>query len=147
MSKIRFNWQCKSSWKKSAQNTAICLLGCAIGDNSTILFFQLTHIHAPMMLIMLTAMAMGLLTSITLETILLIRQMPFKLCLKVALGMSIISMLMMESSANLTSLIFAGGNRLILTWESIIPSWAIGFLSAWVYNYYQLKRYGKACHG
>jgi hypothetical protein len=147
MTTIRFNWLCKSSWKRSAKNTAVCLLGCAIGDNSVILFFQFFHVHLPMILIMATAMIMGLLTSITLETILLLKQMPFWLALKVALGMSVISMLMMESSANIMSILFSGGNRLILTWQSIIPSWTIGYLSAWVYNYYQLKKHGKACHG
>ena len=39
---ISFNWKCKHTWKRSAKNTAWCLLGCAIGDFGTILFFQLT---------------------------------------------------------------------------------------------------------
>ena len=39
---INFNWSCKHTWKRSAKNTAWCLLGCAIGDLGTILFFQLT---------------------------------------------------------------------------------------------------------
>jgi hypothetical protein len=63
MTTIRFNWLCKSSWKRSAKNTAVCLLGCAIGDNSVILFFQLFHVHLPMIFIMATAMIMGLLTT------------------------------------------------------------------------------------
>jgi len=29
---IEFNWSCNHTWKKSAKNTAWCLLGCAIGD-------------------------------------------------------------------------------------------------------------------
>ena len=41
-----FNWSCKHTWKRSAKNTAWCLLGCAIGDFGTILFFQLTNIRA-----------------------------------------------------------------------------------------------------
>ena len=44
---INFNWSCKHTWKRSAKNTAWCLLGCAIGDLGTILFFQLTKIPFP----------------------------------------------------------------------------------------------------
>ena len=36
------NWSCRNTWKTSAKNTAWCLLGCAIGDFGTILFFQIT---------------------------------------------------------------------------------------------------------
>ena len=47
-----FNWSCKHTWKRSAKNTAWCLLGCAIGDFGTILFFQLTKIPFPIVGIM-----------------------------------------------------------------------------------------------
>lgn len=142
-----FNWKCKHSWKNSAKNTAVCLLGCSIGDNFTILFFQWSQMHASMSFVMITAMIMGLVTSILLETIILSKQMNIKSAIQVAFGMSFISMLMMEASANVTSILLAGGNRLILTWWSVIPSWIIGFLSAWIYNYYKIKKYGKSCHG
>ena len=68
---MTFHWRCKQSWKKSAKNTAVCLLGCSIGDNFTILFFQWTGLHMAMWLIMGLAMLMGLITSIVLETIIL----------------------------------------------------------------------------
>jgi hypothetical protein len=42
-----FNWSCNHTWKRSAINTAWCLLGCAIGDFGTILFFQITQIPWP----------------------------------------------------------------------------------------------------
>ena len=35
-----FNWSSKDIWKRSAKNTAWCVLGCAIGDFGTILFFS-----------------------------------------------------------------------------------------------------------
>ena len=38
--KPKFHWQCRHTWKRSAKNTAWCLLGCSIGDFGTILFFQ-----------------------------------------------------------------------------------------------------------
>ena len=46
---IKFNWICKHTWRRSAKNTAWCLLGCAIGDFGTILFFQITKIPFPVL--------------------------------------------------------------------------------------------------
>ena len=65
---------CKNTWNISAKNTAWCLLGCAIGDFGTILFFQLTNIPFPVLGIMALAIINGLITSIILETIILMRQ-------------------------------------------------------------------------
>ncbi len=144
---MAFHWRCKQSWKKSAKNTAVCLIGCSIGDNLTILFFQWMGLHMAMWLIMGLAMLMGLITSIVLETIILSKQMPMKSAIQIAFGMSFISMLMMEAFADVTSIFLAGGNRLMLTWWSILPSWFMGYLSAWIYNYYKIKKYGKSCHG
>ena len=53
--KANFHWSCKHTWKRSAKNTAWCLLGCAIGDLGTILFFQLTKIPFPVLGIMILA--------------------------------------------------------------------------------------------
>ena len=50
-----FNWSSKDTWKRSAKNTAWCVLGCSIGDFGTILFFQLTQIPFPAMAIMILA--------------------------------------------------------------------------------------------
>ena len=69
-----FNWSCKHTWKRSANNTAWCVLGCAIGDFGTILFFQLTEIPFPVLGIMILAIINGLITSIILETIILMTQ-------------------------------------------------------------------------
>ena len=100
-----FNWSCNHTWKRSAINTAWCLLGCAIGDFGTILFFQITQIPWPVLAIMTLAIINGLITSIILETIILIRQnFKFKDALKTALGMSFISMVSMEIAMNLTEL-------------------------------------------
>ena len=63
-----FEWLCKKTWQRSAKNTSWCLLGCAIGDFGTILFFQFTKIPFPLLGIMLLAVINGLITSITLET-------------------------------------------------------------------------------
>ena len=74
METTTLDWNCKHTWKQSAKNTAWCLLGCSIGDFGTILFFQLTKIPFPVLAIMILAIINGLITSIILEKIILIRQ-------------------------------------------------------------------------
>ena len=67
-------WSCRHTWRASAVNTFWCLLGCSIGDFATILFFQLTAIAWPVLAIMILAIVNGLLTSIALETLILVRR-------------------------------------------------------------------------
>ena len=107
------SWDCKSTWRKSASNTLWCLLGCSIGDFGTILFFQLSGIPFPIMGVMALAIVNGLITSVLLETFILLRQMTFSDALKTAFGMSFISMLAMELSMNTVDLVFAGGSSLV----------------------------------
>ena len=142
---INFHWKCKHTWKKSAKNTAWCLLGCAIGDFGTILFFQLTKIPFPVLWIMILAIINGLITSIILETIVLIKQ-NFKIssALKTALGMSFISMVSMEIAMNLTDYLLTGGA--ILTWWVVPIMLVVGFITPWPYNYWRLKKFNIACH-
>ena len=140
-----FNWSCKHTWKRSAKNTAWCLLGCAIGDLGTILFFQLTKIPFPMLGIMTLAIINGLITSIILETIILLRQnLNFSKAFKTALGMSFISMISMEIAMNFTDVILTGGA--ILNWWVVPIMLIVGFLTPWPYNYWRLKKYNIACH-
>ena len=140
-----FHWACKHTWKRSAKNTGWCLLGCAIGDFGTILFFQLTKIPFPLLGIMILAIINGLITSIILETIILIRQgFSFYGALKTASGMSLISMLSMEIMMNSTDYILTGGA--ILTWWVVPIMLIVGFLTPWPYNYWRLKKFGINCH-
>ena len=74
MESTRIVWSCEKTWKQSAKNTAWCLLGCSIGDFGTILFFQITKISFPILSIMILAIINGLITSIILETFILMRQ-------------------------------------------------------------------------
>ena len=142
---INFNWSCKHTWKRSAKNTAWCLLGCAIGDLGTILFFQLTKIPFPMLGIMTLAIINGLITSIILETIILLRQnLNFSKAFNTALGMSFISMISMEIAMNVTDVILTGGA--ILNWWVVPIMLIVGFLTPWPYNYWRLKKYNIACH-
>ncbi len=142
---VSFNWSCKHTWKRSAKNTAWCLLGCAIGDLGTILFFQLTKIPFPILGIMTLAIINGLITSIILETIILLRQnLNFSKAFKTALGMSFISMVSMEIAMNVTDVILTGGA--ILNWWVVPIMLIVGFLTPWPYNYWRLKKYNIACH-
>ena len=143
--KTNFNWSCKRTWKKSAKNTMWCVIGCSIGDFGTILFFQLTQISFPLMGIMILAIINGLITSIVLETFILMRQnFSFIGAIKTASGMSLISMLSMEIMMNLTDYLFTGGA--ILTWWVVPIMLIVGFLTPWPYNYWRLKKFGISCH-
>ena len=140
-----FHWRCKHTWRRSAKNTAWCLLGCAIGDFGTILFFQLTEIPWPVLAIMILAIINGLITSIILETIILLKQnFNFSQALKTALGMSFISMVSMEVAMNLTDYLLTGSA--ILTWWVVPIMLAVGFVTPWPYNYWRLKKFNIACH-
>jgi len=145
MESFKIDWKCTNTWKKSAKNTMWCVIGCAIGDFGTILFFQLSQIPFPLMGIMILAIINGLITSIILETFILITQgFNFSNALKTASGMSLISMLSMEIAMNLTDFILTGGA--ILNWWVIPIMLVVGFLTPWPYNYWRLKKYGIACH-
>lgn len=145
MNTATFNWSCRYTWKRSAKNTMWCVIGCSIGDFGTILFFQLTKIPFPVLGIMILAIINGLITSIILETIILMRQnFNFINALKTACGMSFISMLSMEIAMNLTDYLLTGGA--MLTWWVVPIMLTVGFLTPWPYNYWRLKKFGIACH-
>ena len=140
-----FNWSCKNTWNTSAKNTFWCLLGCSIGDFGTILFFQLTKIPFPVLAIMVLAIINGIITSIILETIILLRQnFSLKLAFKTAVGMSLISMVSMEIAMNATDYFLTGGA--ILNWWVVPIMLAVGFVTPWPYNYWRLKKFNEACH-
>ena len=145
MSSETFSWSCKHTWSRSAKNTFWCLLGCSIGDFGTILFFQLTKIPFPVLAIMVLAIINGIITSIILETIILLRQnFSLKLAFKTAVGMSLISMVSMEIAMNSTDYFLTGGA--ILTWWVVPIMLAVGFVTPWPYNYWRLKKFNEACH-
>ena len=86
----------------------------------------------------------GIMTSIMLETIILVRQMTLKLAFKTAIGMSLISMIAMEAAMNITDVILTGGA--ILKWWVIPIMLIAGFIAPLPYNYWRLKALGKGCH-
>lgn len=144
-------WRDPSSWKRAGKNTLNCLIGCSIGDFSMLFYLQHNHPNMSMWLVMALAMSAGLLTSITLETILLKLREGFdwKRAFKVAFSMSFISMLAMELTENLINIALTGGEVSVQTlwfWIALLLSLAAGFLVPLPYNYYQLAKHGKACH-
>jgi hypothetical protein len=143
-SKPRFHWKCKHTWRRSAKNTAWCLLGCSFGDFGTILFFQLSQISWPTLSIMSLAIVNGIITSIILETVILSRQMLLSKAFKTAIGMSLISMISMEISMNTVDFILLGEAKLV--WWILPLMLTAGFLTPWPYNYYRLKKYNISCH-
>ena len=144
--KDEFNWNDGAVWKQSAHNTKWCLIGCSIGDFGTIFFFQYTGNPWAwsVMSIMLLAMFNGIMTSIALETFILLKQMPLNEAFRVAVGMSLISMVSMEAAMNIVDVVLTGGAK--LTWWVLVPMLIAGFVTPWPYNYWRLKKYGQACH-
>tara|TARA_B100001248_G_C27300914_1_gene417102 strand:- start:69 stop:488 length:420 start_codon:yes stop_codon:yes gene_type:complete len=138
------NWNCKSTWRKAKKNTLWCLIGCSIGDFGTIFYFQNVNHSLSNFEVMSIAVINGILTSILLETLILLKQMNFISAIKTALGMSLISMVSMEVAMNLTDIFLTGGA--LITWWVIPIMLTVGFITPLPYNYWRLKKYNISCH-
>ena len=138
------NWNCKSTWRKAKKNTLWCLIGCSIGDFGTIFYFQNVDHSLSNFEVMSIAVINGILTSILLETLILLKQMKFISAIKTALGMSLISMVSMEVAMNLTDIFLTGGA--LITWWVIPIMLIVGFITPLPYNYWRLKKYNISCH-
>ena len=139
----KIDWECNHTWKQSAYNTMWCLIGCSIGDMGTIYYFQVNQIPWSTLSIMLLAMTNGILTSIFLETIIMLKQMDLKAAFKTAIGMSLISMVSMEIAMNLVDYLVTGGAKINLM---VMPLMLLaGFLTPWPYNYWRLKKFNRGC--
>ena len=144
-------WSDRLTWKRASQNTLNCLIGCSIGDFGMIIYLQAYHPHIPMLVMMALAMTAGLITSVLFETALLHwrEKFPFRTALTTAFSMSFLSMLAMEFVANATDFMLTGG-RVPLTdpfyWQALGLALLAGFLAPLPYNYYKLKKHGRACH-
>ena len=148
-----FNWRDRATWRQSARNTKWCLIGCSIGEFGTLAAYQVMgtgHLVPPATplyyFLLVLPLLNGLITSVILETMLLMRgQMDFRKSLSTALGMSFISMLMMEVAMEVTDLVATGG-LLGMNYYAIPVMLVAGFITPWPYNYWRLKKYGVACH-
>jgi hypothetical protein len=145
-------WTSQSAWQRAGINTFRCLVGCSLGDFSTMWTLQSLYPSLGVGLIMTSSMAAGLLTSISLETVLLRvgkDGLLWKTAFKTAMGMSLVSMLSMEAVSNLVDYQLMGGNVDFSDnkfWIAAAVSAAAGVLAPLPYNYARLRKYGKACH-
>ena len=81
-----FNWKDSSVWRQSAHNTKWCLIGCSIGEFGTLAYYSYSGITEGLeiysrtwILYAILPLINGLITSVILETILLMKgQMDFK---------------------------------------------------------------------
>jgi hypothetical protein len=94
--------------------------------------------------IMIIAIINGLITSIALETFILLKTMDFQNAFKTAMGMSFVSMLGMEIAMNYTDFMLNG--KAIITLETLPIVLLVGFIVPLPYNYWRLKKLGVSCH-
>lgn len=167
-------WTCKSTWRRAAINTSRCLVGCTLGDFSTmwslqtfcpefgmgaIMAISSTSSFIPLEQDLVTSMsclhsivAGGVTTSMALETVLLRfgrDRLAWSAAANTAVGMSLISMLTMELAQNLVDYHLTGGAVEVSSpafWAAAGVSMVAGFLTPLPYNYLRLKKFGKACH-
>ena len=145
-------WFDREKWKRSAKNTLVCLVGCSIGEFATLYSYSVYRVQEmiipdPYYYVLLGLPLMnGLLSSLALETAILKRQgMDVKNAFQTAMGMSFISMLVMEVSMEIVDLYFTNGT-LAMDLRATPLMLSAGFFAAWPYNYYRLKKYGASCH-
>ncbi|KAF7594978.1 hypothetical protein BBP40_007786 [Aspergillus hancockii] len=145
-------WTDRQTWSRAGVNTLRCLVGCTLGDFSALWMLQSFCPDMAMGAVMGISMVSGLLSSLTLETALLVHgkdKLPWKHALKTACGMSFISMLAMESVQNLVDYHLTGGAVVLGDpgfWAAAVAAMGAGFLAPLPWNYYRLRAWRKACH-
>lgn len=98
------------------------------------------------------SVASGITTSIILETILLRRgadQLSWPMAARTAMGMSMVSMVAMELAENLVDYHLTGGQVNLADpqfWIAASLSMGVGFLAPLPYNYFRVRKHGRACH-
>ncbi|KAL4778687.1 hypothetical protein BJX76DRAFT_352401 [Aspergillus varians] len=145
-------WMCRSTWRRAGINTLRCLVGCTAGDFSALWMLQTYFPDMGMGTIMAASMASGITSSIILETVLLRRspdRLSWPMAARTAMGMSLVSMLAMEAAENLVDYHLTGGVVALddpRFWMAAVVSVGAGFLAPLPYNYWRLRKYGRACH-
>lgn len=145
-------WRSQSTWRRAGVNTLRCLVGCTLGDFSTMWFLQSQYPVLGTATIMALSMTAGLASSLTLETVLLrygVDRLDWRAAVTTAAGMSTVSMLSMEAAQNFVDYHLMGGVVDFSSptfWAAAGASMVAGFLTPLPYNYIRLRKYGKACH-
>jgi hypothetical protein len=129
----------------------MCLLGCSLGDVGVVVLSRFFLPQAPLLLVLLLAIGAGLATSLALETLYLRAQgQALGRALRLAAGMSLVSMIAMELAMNAVDLGLSGGMRMQLPWASylgiLLVGEVAGFAAAFPYNWWRLARFGRSCH-
>ena len=76
-------------------------------------------------------------------------RLPWPMAVRMAMGMSMVSMLAMEAAENLVDYHLTGGVVDVgdpKFWMAAAVSMTAGYLAPLPYNYLRLRKYGKACH-
>ncbi|EEP80670.1 conserved hypothetical protein [Uncinocarpus reesii 1704] len=145
-------WKSRYLWQRAGINTFRCLIGCSLGDFSAMWFLQANCPDMSVGLVMGISMISGLSTSMALETVLLRLgrdQLTWATAAKTAAGMSMVSMLGMETVQNIVDYHLTSGIVALNDpkfWLAAAASALAGFLAPLPYNYSRLKKYGKSCH-
>ena len=169
-------WTCRHTWARSAINTFRCLIGCTTGDFTALWTLQSYAPDWGMPLMMgasstslppspthpkpkiltrwvgIKTVTTGLLTSLTLETVLLAYgkdALPLRHAVRTAAGMSLVSMLAMESVQNAVDWHLTGGVVDVADvgfWLKALVSMGAGFAAPLPWNYWRLKALGVGCH-
>lgn len=126
-----------------------CLAGCSLGDFATL--FALRAVHVPTAVAMPAACVGGIATSLAVETAFLKYKEGFgtRRAFNTAMAMSFTSMIAMEVTESTVALYLTGGNfqpSQPQSWVMLLPSLAAGWAVPMPWNYYQIKRHGRACH-
>ena len=158
-SSLRF-WSSQDVWQRAAKNTTRCLVGCSIGDLSTLYLLQAYAPELGLPATIAASCAAGITTSMLLETAVLrvTEEMAWSTAWRTAAGMSLVSMVSMELAENAVELYLIGGDAANMAacaaaagssttfWQAVPPAMLAGWLTPLPYNYYMLARYGKGCH-
>jgi hypothetical protein len=147
-------WQSSEHWCRAAANTTRCLVGCSLGDLSTLALLQTYAPELGLPCTVLASCAAGIATSMALETVVLrvTEDLAWVVAWRTAAGMSLISMLAMEVAENAVELYLTAGvgSGACVTnpafWQAIPIAMAAGWLVPLPYNYYMLRKYGRGCH-
>lgn len=143
-------WRSAADWRRAARNTTRCLVGCSAGDLGCLyaLAALCPEVGAPAA--MAASMCCGVATSLALETVALRVGEGFatwRAAAATAAKMSMLSMLSMEAAENAAQWHLTGGDLGSDVFFAALPySVAAGFFTPLPYNYYALRRYGRACH-
>lgn len=145
-------WQDGAKWRSAVVNTLLCLLGCSIGDFGFMAIVDLAKYNIGPIVKNASCMVAGLLSSVTLETVIHRYKEGFTWVesLQTALSMSFISMVIMELAENLTDLYLTKGTVSpwdLYYWISKAISMGVAFAVPLPYNYYKLKKHNQSCHG